>query len=55
MYGVNNVMQTDIHSAEPSVPEPSSFEAEIAVEKFRRYELPGTDEIPAEGDNTLMF
>jgi hypothetical protein len=37
-----------IHAAESLEPERSSFETWIAVEKLRRYKLPGTDEIPAE-------
>jgi hypothetical protein len=55
--GVNDVRQTEIHKAEPSVPEPSSFECETAIEKLKRYKSPGTDQIPAEliqvGDNAL--
>ena len=43
VHGVNNVRQTEIHTAELLVPEPSAFEAEMAIGK-----LPGTDQIPAE-------
>jgi hypothetical protein len=57
IHGVNNVRQTEIHTAELSVPEPSSSEAEIAIEMLRRYKLPGIDEISAAliqaGGNTL--
>jgi hypothetical protein len=35
-------------TAEPLVPEPSSFEVEIGTEKLKRYKSPGTDQIPAE-------
>jgi hypothetical protein len=45
---VNDVRQTKIHTAEPLVPEPSSSEAAIAVEKFKKYKSPGIDQIPAE-------
>jgi hypothetical protein len=31
--GVNDVKQTDIHSAEPLVPEPSAPAVEMAIEK----------------------
>jgi hypothetical protein len=48
VHGVNGVRQTEIHTAEPLVPEPSSSEVEIAVEKFKRYKSPSTDKIPAE-------
>jgi hypothetical protein len=30
------------------VPEPSAFEVEMAIEKFKRYKSPGIDQIPAE-------
>jgi hypothetical protein len=33
---------------EPLVPEPSSYEVEIAIEKFKRYKSPGIDQILAE-------
>jgi hypothetical protein len=45
VHGVTDVRQTEIHTAQPLVPEPSSFEVEIAIEK---YKLPGTDQILAE-------
>jgi hypothetical protein len=35
VYGVNDVRQTEIRTAEPFVPEPSSSEVEIAVEKLK--------------------
>jgi hypothetical protein len=38
----------DIHTAEPLVPEPSLFEAEIAIGKLKNYKSPGTDQIPTE-------
>jgi hypothetical protein len=41
----------------PLVPEPSSSEVKIAIEKLKRYKSPGTDQIPAEliqtGGDTL--
>jgi hypothetical protein len=47
----------EIHTTEPLVPEPSSSDVEIAVEKLKRYKSPGIDQIPAEliqaGGNTL--
>jgi hypothetical protein len=44
---VHDVRQTDIHMAEPLVPEPSHVRVEIAVEKLKRYKSLGTDQIPA--------
>jgi hypothetical protein len=32
-----NVKQTEIHRADPLVPEPSPSEVETAIEKFKRY------------------
>jgi hypothetical protein len=43
--GNNDFMQTKIHTAEPLVPEPSSFEVEIAIEKLKRRKSPGIDQI----------
>jgi hypothetical protein len=41
-------MQTEIHTAEPVVPEPSAAEVEVAVIKTKRYKSPGSEQIPAE-------
>jgi hypothetical protein len=38
-----DVKQTEIHTTEPQVPEPSALE----VEKPKRHKLPGIDQIPA--------
>jgi hypothetical protein len=48
VHGVNDVMQTEIHTAEPLVPEPCAFEIELANEKVKSHESPGIDLIPAE-------
>ena len=45
---VNDVRQTEIHTAEPQMPEPSAFEVEMAVEKLKRHKSPGIDQIPTE-------
>ena len=37
-----------MHAAEPLVPEPSTFEVEMAISKIKRRRLPGVDQIPAE-------
>jgi hypothetical protein len=47
LHGVNDVRQTEIHTAEPLVLEPSSFETQIAIEILRRYKSPSTDQILA--------
>jgi hypothetical protein len=37
VHGVNDVRQTDIHTAEPPVPERSAFDLEMAIEKLERH------------------
>jgi hypothetical protein len=48
VHGAGGVRQTDIHTAEPFVPEPTASEAEVALGKLKSYESPGVDHIPAE-------
>jgi hypothetical protein len=48
VHGVNDVRLTEVHTAEPLVPEPTSSEVEITIEKLKRYKSPGIDQIPAE-------
>jgi hypothetical protein len=48
IHGINDVRQTEVHTAEPLVPEPSAFEVEMAIEKLKRHKSPGIDQIPAE-------
>ena len=45
---VNDVRLTEIHGAEPLVPEPSAFEVELAIGNIKRHKSPGVDQIPAE-------
>jgi hypothetical protein len=47
VHGVNDVRQTEIHTPEPLVPEPSSAEVETVIEKLKRYKSPGIDQILA--------
>ena len=57
--GFNYVRHTEIHTAEPLVPEPSTFEVELAIEKLKSHKSPGTDQIPAElikaGGRTIRY
>ena len=46
VHGVNDVTQTEIHTAQPIVPELSAFEVEMAIEKLKRHKSPGIDQIP---------
>jgi hypothetical protein len=47
VLGANNVRQTEIHTAEPPVPELCVFEVEVAIELNRR-KWQGVDKILAE-------
>jgi hypothetical protein len=38
----------EVHTTEPSVPQPTPFEIEIAIAKLKKYKSPGSDPIPAE-------
>ena len=48
VHGVNGVRQTEKHTAEPLVPEPSASDVEFAIEKLISHKSQGTDQIPAE-------
>jgi hypothetical protein len=43
---VGGIRQTEIHTAEPFVPEPSDAEFEIAIRNLKRYKAPAS--APAE-------
>jgi len=45
VHTVNDVRQTEIHTAEPLEPEPSAFEIELAIEKLIGQKSPGIDQI----------
>jgi hypothetical protein len=48
VQGPGGIRQTEIHTAEPFVSEPSAAEVEVANRKTKRYKAPGSDQIPAE-------
>jgi len=48
VHGINDVRQTEIHRAEPLVPEPSASEVKMVIEKLKRHTSSGNDQIPAE-------
>jgi hypothetical protein len=35
VHGVSDIRQTEIHMAEPQVPEPSAFEVEMVIENLK--------------------
>jgi len=57
VHGVNDVRQTEIHTAKPPVPKPNASEVELAIEKLKSHKSPGIDQILAElikaGDKTI--
>jgi hypothetical protein len=48
VHRVRDVRQIEIHTAKPLVPDPGTFEDEIAIEILKRYKSPSSDGIPAE-------
>jgi hypothetical protein len=48
VQGAGGIRQSEIHTAEPFVPEPSAAEVEISIRKMKRYKVPGSDQILAE-------
>jgi hypothetical protein len=48
VHGVSDLRQTEIHMAKPQVPEPSASEIEMAIEKLKRHNSPGIDQITVE-------
>jgi hypothetical protein len=59
VHGFSKVGQTEIHTAEPLVPEPSTFEFELATEKLKSKKSPGIDQIAKEmikaGGRTIPY
>jgi hypothetical protein len=47
-YGFNNLRQNTIHTAEPPVHKPNSFEFERGALNFRAYKSPGSHKMPLE-------
>jgi hypothetical protein len=48
VHGAGGVRQTEMHTAEPFLPEPSASEFEVATGKPKRSKYPCVDQIPAE-------
>jgi hypothetical protein len=59
VHGVSDVRQAEIHIAEPLVPEPSTLEVELAIEKLKSHKSPDIDHISAKlikaGGRTIRF
>jgi hypothetical protein len=48
VHAAGGVRQTEMHTAEPFVPQPTASEIEVAIGKLERYKSPGVDQIPVE-------
>ena len=46
VHGLNDIRQTEIHTAEPLLPERSAFEFELAIGKLKSKKSSGIDQIP---------
>jgi len=53
VHGIKDVGQAEIHTAELLVPDPSTSEVELAINKLKSRKSPGIDQIPAELINLL--
>jgi hypothetical protein len=52
------IRQTEIRTAEPFVPEPSTSKIEVTIGKLKRYKWPRADQIPVEliqADGDIVF
>jgi hypothetical protein len=47
-HNVSDIMQIEVHTAEPLVPCPGPLEVEVAIAKLKKYKTPGRDEILTE-------
>jgi hypothetical protein len=47
VQGAGGIRQTEIHTAEQFLPEPSAVEVEVAIRNLKRYKSPGSDQVSA--------
>jgi hypothetical protein len=59
VHGANDVSETEIHTAEPLVPEPSVFEIDLDTENLKSCKSPDIDQVPSElikaGGKTIHY
>jgi hypothetical protein len=59
IHAVSEVRQTEIHTAQPLVPEQSTSEVELVIEKLKSHRSPGIGQIPTEliktGGRTIRY
>jgi hypothetical protein len=47
VHNVSEVKQIEVHTLQPLVPGPICLEVDIAIAKFKKYNSPDSDQIPA--------
>ena len=57
IHGVNDIRQTELHAAEPKVPEPSAFGVELVIEKpeVTSHQLQGVEHFALRSINLLIL
>jgi hypothetical protein len=55
IHNVSDVRQIDIHRVEPLVTNPNVSEVEIAIAKLKKHKSPGSDQIPAELIQAVLY
>jgi hypothetical protein len=53
IHEINNVKQTEIHTAELLVPESNTSAFELAIEKLKSHKSPGINQTPAQFTKTI--
>jgi hypothetical protein len=48
VHGIHYVRQREIYKAEPFVPDPNRFQAELIIEEYKRYKFQGSDQTSVE-------
>jgi hypothetical protein len=48
VHGVNDAIQTEVHAAESTVPQPSVFEFELTIEELKHHRSHGIHQIQSE-------
>jgi hypothetical protein len=53
--GARGFRQTEIHTAEPFVPESSAAEVEVAIRKMKRYKAPDSSRTDSSREGNIAF
>jgi hypothetical protein len=55
VQGPGGIRQTEIHTAEPFVPEPSAAEVEVTIRKMKRYKAPDSSRTDSSRGENIAF